>query len=44
MTEIENRLFLKNMNILKSLDYKNNQKIYDVFKDDSRYYIITEIL
>ena len=39
--EDEERLFSE-MNILKSLDHPNIVKLYELFQDEERYFLITE--
>jgi len=39
----EEELFKHEVTILKKLDHPNILKLYEVFEDDKRYYLVTEL-
>ena len=43
MTQEEEELFKQESTILKRLDHPNILKLYEVFEDDKRYYLVTEL-
>ena len=43
MDEDEIRMFLNEIKILKDLDHPNILKLYEVYEDQKRYYIVTDI-
>lgn len=43
MTKDEMESFQKEIAILKQLDHPNILKLYEVFQDEKRYYLVTEL-
>ena len=43
MSENEEKAFQEEMGILSKLDHPNILKLYEVFQDDKRYYLVTEL-
>ena len=43
MTPDEEKSFKYEISILKKLDHQNIIKLYEIFEDASRYYLITEL-
>jgi len=43
MSPEEEQSFKYEINILKKLDHPNIIKLYEIFEDSSRYYLITEL-
>ena len=43
MTKDEALLFKQEINILMKLDHPNIMKLYEVFEDEKRYYLVTEL-
>lgn len=43
LTENEKTKFLQETAILRSLDHPNIIRVYEIYKDDKRYYIVTEL-
>lgn len=43
LDEKEKTRFFYEMEILKTLDHPNILKLYEVFQDDKRYYLVTEL-
>ena len=43
MTAEEERSFKYEINILKKLDHPNIIKLYEIFEDNNRYYLVTEL-
>jgi calcium-dependent protein kinase len=43
MTEEEETSFKYEISILKKLDHPNILKLYEVFEDEKRYYLVTEL-
>ena len=43
MTPEEEKSFKYEINILKQLDHPNIIKLYEIFEDQNRYYLITEL-
>lgn len=43
MSKDEEEHFQYEINILKKLDHPNILKLYEVFQDEKRYYIVTEL-
>ena len=43
LDEKEKGRFFYEMEILKTLDHPNILKLYEVFQDDKRYYLVTEL-
>ena len=43
MTPEEEKSFRYEINILKKLDHPNIIKLYEIFEDSNRYYLVTEL-
>ena len=43
MTPDEEKAFQEEIAILSKLDHPNILKLYEVFQDDKRYYLVTEL-
>ena len=43
MTKEEEMSFKYEINILKKLDHPNIIKLYEIFEDSNRYYLVTEL-
>lgn len=43
MSEDEEKAFQEEMGILSKLDHPNILKLYEVFQDEKRYYLVTEL-
>ena len=43
MSEDEEKAFQEEMGILSKLDHPNIRKLYEVFQDEKRYYLVTEL-
>ena len=43
MSHEEEQSFKYEINILKQLDHPNIIKLYEIFEDDKKYYLVTEL-